>query len=195
MKLKCKQFRKVWLLLVLLAAYSAVYGQVVITGMVTSAEDNLGMPGVYVTIKGTTQGVVADIDGNYNISVRSPEDILVFSYVGYSTQEVLVGSQQTINVVMQLEIKELEVVVMGYSTKKRSEITSAVTTVSSEKLMDVTSNDIGTLLQGKVSGVQVINSSGAPNQLGIFLLLESTVYYQCRYYTSVWLSDVKCIIL
>lgn len=162
MKVKCKKIRKVWLLLALLAAYSTVYGQVQITGSVTSADENLGMPGVYVTIKGATQGVISNIEGNYSISVRNTEDVLVFSYVGYITKEVPVGNQKTIDVVMELEIKELEVVVMGYSTKIRSEITSAVTTVSSDKLMDVTSNDIGTLLQGKVSGVQVINSSGAP---------------------------------
>ena len=121
------------------------------------------MPGVNILIKGTGKGVVTGPDGSYNISVPRAEDVLVFSFIGYKAQEITVGANTTINVTLEPEIIAMEsVVVMGYSTKKKNEITSAVVTVSSDKLMDVTSNDIGTMLQGKVSGIQVINSSGAP---------------------------------
>jgi TonB-linked SusC/RagA family outer membrane protein len=157
------QFRKVWLFLGLIAAYATVYGQIPVKGKVLSADENQGLPGVNIVIKGTNQGVITGSDGTYSISVRNKENVLVFSSIGYITEEEQVGDRTTIDLLMVPDIKELEtIVVMGYSTKKRSEITSAVTTVSSDKLMDVTSNDIGTMLQGKVSGIQVINSSGAP---------------------------------
>jgi TonB-linked SusC/RagA family outer membrane protein len=163
MKVIYLQFRKVWLFLGLITACASGFGQINLSGKVTAADDNRGLPGVNITIKGTNRGVTTGDDGSYSISVQNPEDVLVFSFVGYNPEEEKVGSRMTIDVNLVPEIKELEsVIVMGYSTKKRSEITSAVATVSSDKLMDVTANDIGTMLQGKVSGIEVINSSGAP---------------------------------
>ena len=157
------QLKKIWLFLSLITTCTFVYGQIPVKGKVSSSDDSKGMPGVYILIKGTDQGSVTGQDGSYDISVRNAEDVLVFKFIGYKTQEITVGSKTTINVILLPEITSLEsVVVMGYSSKKRNEITSAVTTVSSDKLMDVTANDIGTMLQGKVSGIQVINSSGAP---------------------------------
>jgi TonB-linked SusC/RagA family outer membrane protein len=158
-----RQLRKAGLFLLLITTCTFVYGQIPVKGKVISADDNQGLPGVNILIKGTGEGVSTRSDGSYDISVRKAEDILVFSFIGFKTQEINVESKTTINVVLVPEITSLEsVVVMGYSTKKRNEITSAVTTVSSDKLMDVTANDIGTMLQGKVSGIQIINSSGAP---------------------------------
>lgn len=163
MKFIFRQIRKAGLFLVLITACASVYGQIPVKGKVISAEDNQGLPGVYVLIKGTGQGAATGSDGTYNITVRSTEDVLVFRFLGFVTQEIAVKNRTTIDVVMEPDITTLEsVVVMGYSSKKRSEITSAVTTLSADKFMDVTTNDIGSMLQGKVSGIQVINSSGAP---------------------------------
>src|SRR5512133_549260 len=164
MKMCSDHLRKIWLTLsLMIAGFTCVYGQITVKGQVVSSEDNQGLPGVNILVKGTNQGVVTDMNGNYTIGVRNEADVLVFSYVGYNTEEVTVGSQQTINIGMIPNITSLEsVVVMGYSSKKRNEITSAVTTVSSDKLMDVTANDIGSMLQGKVPGIQVIESSGTP---------------------------------
>jgi TonB-linked SusC/RagA family outer membrane protein len=163
MKFIFRQIRKTGLFLVLITACASVYGQIPVKGKVISAEDNQGLPGVYVLIKGTGQGAATGSDGTYNITVKSAEDVLVFRFLGYVTQEIAVRNRTTIDVVLQPDITTLEsVVVMGYSSKKRSEITSAVTTLSADKFMDVTTNDIGSMLQGKVSGIQVINSSGAP---------------------------------
>jgi TonB-linked SusC/RagA family outer membrane protein len=163
MKLIFRQIRKAGLYLVLITACTSVYGQIPVKGKVISSEDNQAIPGVYVLIKGTSQGAATGNDGTYNISVRSSEDVLVFRFLGYITQEIAVNGRTVIDVVLEPDITTLEsVVVMGYSSKKRSEITSAVTTLSSDKFMDVTTNDIGSMLQGKVSGIQVINSSGAP---------------------------------
>jgi TonB-linked SusC/RagA family outer membrane protein len=163
MKLISVHFKNVWLFLSLITACTFAYGQIPVKGRVVSAEDNQGMPGVNILIKGTNQGVASGPDGSYSISVRTGEDVLVFSFIGYNPEEVTVENKTTIDVVLIPSITSLEsVVVMGYSTLKRGEITSAVTTVSSDKLLDVTANDIGTMLQGKVPGIQVINSSGTP---------------------------------
>ena len=163
MKLFYRQVKKTVLFLVLITAGTVVLGQITVKGRVISADDKQGMPGVYILIRGTDQGIISGTDGTYSISVRSSEDVLVFRFLGYVTQEIPVMNRTLIDVVLEPDITSLEsVIVMGYSSKKRNEITSAVTTLSSDKLMDVTTNDIGSMLQGKVSGIQVINSSGAP---------------------------------
>ncbi|MGB8359128.1 MAG: carboxypeptidase-like regulatory domain-containing protein, partial [Bacteroidales bacterium] len=163
MKFIFRQIKKTGLFLALITACSCLYGQIPVKGKVISGDDSQGLPGVYVLIKGTDRGIVSASDGTYNITVRSTGDVLVFRFVGYITQEIAVNNRTVIDVMMEPDVTTLEsVIVMGYSTKKQSEITSAVTTLSNDKLMDVTTDDIGTLLQGKVSGIQVINSSGAP---------------------------------
>jgi TonB-linked SusC/RagA family outer membrane protein len=150
------------LVILLLGMTGSLNAQTFITGRVTSSDEAQPLVGVSILIKGSTNGTLTDINGKYSIKVNT-NDVLVFSYIGYLKEEITVESQKTIDVILLPDIQSFqEVVVMGYSTKKRSEITSAVTTVTSDKLMDVTSNDIGSMLQGKVSGIQVINSSGAP---------------------------------
>src|SRR5450759_2396170 len=163
MKLFSIQCKKILLLLLIITAFGTVSGQIIIKGHLISADEKAAMPGVNVTVKGTALGTITASDGSFSISVRKKEDILVFSFIGYTTQEVTAGDKTMFEIRMEPLVNELEsVVVMGYSNKKRNEITAAVTTVSSDKLMDVTSNDIGTMLQGKVAGIQVINGSGSP---------------------------------
>ncbi len=158
-----RQFRRAGLLLIFLTTCSCLFGQITVKGKVTSSEDSQPMPGVNILLKGAGQGVVTGPDGSYSISVPGAQSVLVFSFIGYKSQEITVEGKTKINVTLSPDIIAIEsVVVMGYSTKKRTEITSAVSTVSADKLMDITSNDIGSMLQGKVSGIQVINSSGAP---------------------------------
>jgi TonB-linked SusC/RagA family outer membrane protein len=157
--------KKLILLMLVLIVVSGmqILAQVSVTGQVTDSINNEGLPGVNILIKGTTTGTITDINGNYKITVPASSDVLVFRLVGYTPKEVEAGNSSIINVALAPEVENLnEVVVLGYSTKKKSEITSAVTTITSDKLLDITSNDIGTMLQGKVAGIQVINSSGAP---------------------------------
>jgi TonB-linked SusC/RagA family outer membrane protein len=163
MKLILTMMKKLMLLFLIMGTFGSVSGQITVKGRVISADDNTLMPGVNVIVKGTTNGTATGTDGTFSITVTKKEDILVFSFVGFNKVEIPVGNKTSFEVRMTFGINELEsVVVMGYSNKKRNEITSAVTTVSSDKLMDVTSNDIGTMLQGKVAGIQVINGSGSP---------------------------------
>lgn len=134
-----------------------------ISGTVTSQEDAVGMPGVNVIIKGTTTGTTTDASGKYSIEVPSGDNVLVFSFVGYETQEVQAGTQSTINVGLTTSSQQLnEVIVVGYSEKKKQEITGAVVNVSADKLKGVTGSNLEYQLQGKVAGVQVSAGTGAP---------------------------------
>ena len=133
-----------------------------ITGRVTSSEDNSGLPGVSVIIKGTAQGTVTDIDGNYSISVREAA-VLVFSYVGFVSEEVLVGNQSVINFSMTPDLTQLqEIVVVGYGTVKKSDLTGSVSSVKSEELTAYPAIGAVQALQGRAAGVQITANNGEP---------------------------------
>ena len=142
----------------------ASYAQQQVRGNVT---DNQGepIPGVTILEKGTQHGIITDIDGNYNIAVEGPESILQFSFVGMDTWEVVVGNQSVINVVMNETATDLdEIVVVGYGTMRKSDISGAISSVRSDALQNIVTSDAAAALQGKASGVQVLTNSGAPGQ-------------------------------
>ncbi|GAB2775596.1 TonB-dependent receptor [Rhabdobacter roseus] len=135
----------------------------VLTGQVRSADDNQPLPGVSILIKGTTQGTASDAEGRYRLSIPDQGTLLVFSYVGYESQEVAVSTQSTLDVVLQSDTKALsEVVVVGYGTVKKSDLTGAVSSISADELrkMPMTTLDQG--LQGRAAGVQVTQTDAAP---------------------------------
>ncbi len=135
----------------------------VVTGKVTSADDGSGIPGVNILEKGSTNGTVSDSDGNFRISVGA-NATLVFSFVGYATQEVAVGSQSSVNVSLQSDVTALsEVVVTGYGTQEKKEITSSVVALSEKQFNKGNINDPSQLLAGKVAGLSVYNRGGDPN--------------------------------
>ncbi|MCK5104207.1 MAG: carboxypeptidase-like regulatory domain-containing protein, partial [Cyclobacteriaceae bacterium] len=132
---------------------NAVMQEKTITGKVTSAEDNSDLPGVSVLIKGTATGTVTDIEGNYSIEVPDGS-ILLFSYVGFTSEEVEVGNRSVIDFVMTPDLTQLEeIVVVGYGTVKKSDLTGSVSSVKSEQLTAYPA--IGTIqaLQGRAAGV------------------------------------------
>lgn len=134
-----------------------------VTGKVTSQDDGSGIPGVNVVEKGTNNGTSTDVEGNYTLNV-SEGATLVFSFVGYTGQEVAVGNQSTINVSLAADITALqEIVVVGYGTQEKKEITSAVTSVKAEDFNRGTVNDPRQLLQGKVAGLNITRPGGDPN--------------------------------
>lgn len=134
-----------------------------ITGTVTGGDDGLGIPRVNVTVKGTTRGVATDFDGNYSIEASSSET-LVFSFIGYVSQEVLVGNQSTISIVLQPDYAELdEVVVVGYGSQEKKEITSAVASIKPEDFNKGNVADPTQLLAGKVAGLSITRPGGDPN--------------------------------
>lgn len=144
----------------LLLAIAPAFAQTVVKGTVTSADDGLPLIGVSVVEQGTTNGTVTDFDGNYELETASNATIQ-FSYIGFKTQTLKAAS--VLNVIMESDaIMMEEVVSLGYSSLKKAELSSAVVTVSSEALTDVTTSDVGNMLQGKVAGVQITNAGGQP---------------------------------
>ncbi|MGR3303748.1 MAG: SusC/RagA family TonB-linked outer membrane protein, partial [Candidatus Scalindua sp.] len=138
-----------------------------VSGRVISAEDNEGLPGVNVIIKGTNQGSVTDVEGNYKLEVPGEATILVFSSVGYVRKEISVGTQSIINISLNEDVTALEeIVVIGYGTQKKVNLTGSVATVGGAELNKRTTPNFSNLLQGKISGLQVTQSGGTPGDDG-----------------------------
>lgn len=140
-----------------------------ISGNVTS-EDGEGLPGANVIIKGTTNGTVTDIDGNYSLEA-SPEATLVFSFVGYAQQEVRVGNQNVLNVQLGYDMQSLsEVVVVGYGSMARSNVTGAISSIDKEELEKVPVPNVVEAMRGQIPGLRMTRTSGAPGSGVNFLI-------------------------
>jgi TonB-linked SusC/RagA family outer membrane protein len=133
-----------------------------ITGKVKDATTGEPLPGVNVLIEGTLVGVITDADGKYTIEVAAGST-LVFSYVGFLTEKVLVSSQSTIDINLVADIQNLEeVVVIGYGIQKKSLVTGAISSLKEEQLASVSSTRVEQALQGRIAGVTVTPNSGSP---------------------------------
>ena len=131
-----------------------------ITGTI---KDNTGeaIIGANVMVKGTTNGTVTDLDGNFSINGVKASDILSISYIGYLPQSIKVGNQKNFQILLAADTKTLEeVVVIGYGTVKKSDLTSSISTVKSKQITEVTTGNAMDALQGKVNGVQVMSGGG-----------------------------------
>ena len=134
-----------------------------IKGKVTSEAEG-PLPGVNILVQGTLKGTITDIDGNYSITVPGPETVLVFSFVSYTSQSVTVGDQSTIDIVLVPAATSLgEVVVVGYGTQKKREVTSAIASVKSEEFNKGNVENPVQLIQGKVAGLSISKPGGNPN--------------------------------
>lgn len=134
-----------------------------ITGRVTDLSTDETLPGVNIVAKGTTTGTVTDVDGNYRLTVADEVETLVFSSVGYTREEVVIGNQTVINLEMAPDIQALsEIVVVGYGTQSRKDVTAAISSVRAEDIQNVPVTGIDALLQGRAPGVQVVQNSGTP---------------------------------
>ena len=162
---------KSWLMIACFLCSLSVWSQVnKISGKVTSDEDNKPLAGVSVALKGKTSGTQTNSNGEFTIDAAS-SDVLVFSYTGFTPQEIAVGSDITIDVVMKSEAKGLgEVVVVGYGTQSRRNITSSIAKLDKQVLANAPRSNVGTALQGTVSGLRVVNTSGSPGATPYILL-------------------------
>ena len=143
---------------------SSLQAQTKIEGKV-SDEDGTGLPGVNVLIKGTTQGTATDADGKYTLSIAegTTDPILVFSFIGYTTQEQSVGGRSIIDIKMVADAKELsEVVVVGYGTQNKRDITGAIVKVREDVLQQTASYNVIDQLKGHAAGVDIITASSVP---------------------------------
>ena len=141
----------------------AVGQSIPVRGKVTAAKEGIGLPSVNVTLKGTTRGVTADADGNYSIEAPSAQSVLVFSYIGYLNQEIAVGNRSEINVSLEEDTKALdELVVVGYGTVRKSDLTGSVVSLKSKDLTPGVNVNLQQAMQGRAAGVQIYQKSGEP---------------------------------
>ncbi|WP_027125926.1 SusC/RagA family TonB-linked outer membrane protein [Gelidibacter mesophilus] len=158
-----KKVLKLLLVFGILCTYG-MQAQTTVNGTVVDAASSLGLPGVSVVVKGTSQGVTTDFDGNYSIEVATAESTLQFSYVGFTTQEVVVNGKTVINVSLVEDVSQLdEVVVTALGIKReRKSLGYAVQEVKGETLTETRESNVANALSGQVAGVQVIKGSNGP---------------------------------
>ncbi|WP_026913855.1 SusC/RagA family TonB-linked outer membrane protein [Christiangramia portivictoriae] len=151
------------LLIVFLSGFFGAYAQSFSVNGTITDENKMPLLGVNVIVKNQSRGTTTDFDGNYTVQDISSGDVLQFSYLGFQTQEITVNDQQTINVTLQTDSEALnEVVVIGYGTQSRKEITGAVSVVGSETIEDLNPARVEQALQGRVAGVNITSTSGSP---------------------------------
>ncbi|MFC4722268.1 SusC/RagA family TonB-linked outer membrane protein [Geojedonia litorea] len=162
LKIRCKtlsSFNKTWMCVVLALSSMAITNSQTVSGTVKA--DGEPLPGATIIVKGTSRGTTSDFDGNFTIEADA-QSTLSISYVGYATQEILVGNQTQINVNLVADNKLDEVVIIGYGQQRKSDLTGSVSTVSAEDIANIPSSRVDQVLQGRAAGVQVTQVSGAP---------------------------------
>ena len=154
------KFAKVLLLLPMLFFSFSAFAQKSVSGTVTAASDGQPLPGVNVLVQGTTQGTITDFDGKYQLSV-SEGQTLVFTFVGFTNQNVVVGSQNVYDVILEEETSDLdEVVVVGYGVQKKKLVTGATVQVKGDDLSKLSTTSALTAMQSQTPGVVIQQNSG-----------------------------------
>ncbi|HSV11613.1 MAG TPA: carboxypeptidase-like regulatory domain-containing protein, partial [Hanamia sp.] len=157
-----KKTKQIYVLLFFILVAFGSHAQNVVTGKVTDLKGGYGIQGVTVTVKGTKRATQTDVDGNFSI-IASPASILEFTSAGYVTKDVAVAGQSSLNVSMLISAEKLgEVVVIGYGTAKKNDLTGSISTISSKDFQQGTVTTPEQLIAGKVSGVSITSNGGAP---------------------------------
>lgn len=134
-----------------------------VSGTVTDASNEEALPGVNILVKGTSNGTITDANGDFSLQVPGSDAVIVFSSIGYEGQEVTVGNQSTFDIQLIPDLTELtEVVVVGYGTQKKSDVTGAISQVSGESLREVPAANFTQALQGRAAGVEITSTSPRP---------------------------------
>ncbi|MCU4155541.1 TonB-dependent receptor [Carboxylicivirga sp. A043] len=162
------------MLMSMFSVFTALAQNSTITGTVTDPQ-GMAIPGVSISVKGTTNGTITDIDGHYSLTGEiNNESTLVFSFIGMKSNEIVVADQTVINVVMQDDVHGLnEVIVVGYGTQEKKDITGSVALVGADELESRPNTQLGSLIQGRAAGVRVASSSGKPSQ-GLSIRVRGT---------------------
>ncbi|WP_226388697.1 SusC/RagA family TonB-linked outer membrane protein [Penaeicola halotolerans] len=157
-----KRLSVVMLLFMMMLSSVVAMAQVNVTGQVIGS-DGEPIPGVNIREKGTNNGATTDLDGQYRLNVKDGSSILVFTFIGFTTVEETVGNRSTINITLREDLELLEeVVVVGYGTQRKSDLTGSISSVKAEEITRIPTPSVEQALQGRVSGVNVTANSGAP---------------------------------
>ncbi len=171
--IKSKQIKRFLFFTLLFVSFIVSAQNRIINGVV---KDNLGFPigGATINIKGTETSTISDLDGNFKISVNKDSNELIISFVGMKSKTIQINGKSKINIELDDEVNALnEVVVLGYGSQRKKDLTGAVAIIKSDDLKNRTNTQIGALLQGQATGVQVLNSSGKPSQ-GLSIRIRGT---------------------
>ena len=151
------------LMWIALLGFNSAHAQTFTVRGKVSAETGEALPGVNLLVKGTSAGTVTDAEGTYVLSSLKADDVLVVSFIGYNTEEIVVGSRSNVDIVLASDIRTLsEVVVVGYGTQRKIETTGAIASVKSDDLVQTPVTNVAQGLQARVAGVQISQNSGAP---------------------------------
>lgn len=162
-KYRKRLFILAWALTLSLFIAPAAFAQKTISGTVYNSEDQLSLPGASVVEKGTTNGALCDLSGHYEIKVKNEQSVLVFSMIGFETQEINVGQKTVIDIsLISASIGIEGVVVVGYGTQRKKDVSGAIENVSIKELQKFSNSNTSKALQGLAAGVYVENTSGAP---------------------------------
>ena len=166
-KLKCQppailfKYLLVGFLMLVASAFAQAQTKTV-SGIVFDV-NKMGIPGVTILIKGTKASAVTDFDGKYQIKASGENSVLVFSYIGFENKEIAVGIKSQVNVTLEESLSQLnEVIVVGYGTQKKENLTGAVSTVTSKAIENRPVTSLATALQGTVPGMNITRTSGQP---------------------------------
>lgn len=145
--------------LILLVGWGNTYAQNTITGQVIDTNTAEPIPGVNVLVKGSSEGAVTDLNGRYSISAPDAESVLVFSFIGFATKEEVVGNRSTIDIALESDVASLEeVVVVGYGTKRKRDLTGSISQVEPDQVNIVATPNVAEALQGRAAGVAIMTS-------------------------------------
>src|SRR5512133_3443111 len=133
--------------------------QVRVTGIISDESSGEGMPGVNIQVKGTTIGAISDENGQYSVSVTDGNATLVFSFIGYVTQEIALGGRTTVNEPMSSELTDLDEVVVVSSTQKRANVVGSVPSISGQSIQSIPSMSVSTPIAGRLPGSVVIQET------------------------------------
>lgn len=160
-----KRFLMLLLILTSFGITGNLFAQSTVTGVVKDAISGEGIPGASVVEKGTTNGIMTDINGNFSIEIKNLSDTLVISYIGYKSAIIPIKDQSSIEVLLELNsIAVDEVVVIGYGTQKKKVVTGSISSISSDEINSTPNLRIDQSMQGRTAGVQVTNLSGQPGE-------------------------------
>src|SRR5690606_32303641 len=175
-KMRNRNFTFLVISILFLTAQVTTWGQtntpVTITGQVTDSEGET-LIGVNVQVKGTTQGTATDLEGNYTLEDVAEDAILVFSYIGYQTQEVPVDGQTVVNVTLVSDAELLEeIVVVGYGRQKKANVVGSVTAISGSDVVAIPAPDVSNAISGRLPGSVIVQSSGEPGRNSARILIR-----------------------